>query len=715
MNINTINSLTPVPNAMPNFQGMQPNFGTNMPNVRPDMPMPMPQGPQANPAAQGVSLYVGNLDPEVNEQRLYEHFVQYGHIINTKVMRDSYNGESRGFGFVTFANINDALRAKSLLNYTKILDREIRIALKRNPSELNQNANLFFKNLDPTITSKKLEEECSKFGSIISCVVKIDDENNKPLGYGYVQFETAQNAEECQQQMNNMMLGEKNISVNTFLPKNKRQNPFAKSNLYVKCFPPQWSDAEIEKFIADNFGLYGTISSSGTFEDKHINKKYAFVAFEKQEDAQNALSELNEHEIQGHDEKLYVAYAQDKATRRRTLKSKHMKFKNETNLYIKSLKPDVDEARVAAAFGKYGKVTSVCLKTHEPKGAAAGQNGQQTGTLPPMEKPAVRLRFGFVNFATADETKNAFTDCKKDPQVLALIDQSINTRGTEFIYYAQTKTVRQQYLRMQKKNLKTYKIIHDNVIQYYQLMKYFMPQGFRNNQNGRPQRPNNNNQRGGRGGSQFRSRGGPYQSGRNNFHHGGQGNDRHHGNSHHNHHGHGQNQFSNVTPAPNNVTPGPSGQTQGPYFGNQNLNQGGAQFGNGVDMANMNNMGNFGGMMNNQAPTMPMNQGSNMPNMPVAGMGGNMGANTTRDLAWLKNNIAEFEKMENLERKNILGNLMYPLVEKSVSNPEHVPKITGMLIDLEVLKVTEIVEIMENADFLKDRIDEAIGIINETE
>merc|ERR1711934_1153963 len=88
---------------------------------------------------------------------------------------------------------------------------------------------------------------------------------------------------------------------------------------------------------------------------------------------------------------------------------------------------------------------------------------------------------------------------------------------------------------------------------------------------------------------------------------------------------------------------------------------------------------------------------------------------TTRDINWLKNNMTEFEAFDNHEKKNILGNLMYPLVEKTVNNPEHVPKITGMLIDLEVLKAHEIVEIMENQEALKDRIDEAIGIINETE
>merc|ERR1712050_400264 len=122
--------------------------------------------------------------------------------------------------------------------------------------------------------------------------------------------------------------------------------------------------------------------------------------------------------------------------------------------------------------------------------------------------------------------------------------------------------------------------------------------------------------------------------------------------------------------------------------------------------------------MTGQVPPM-MQQGQNAPAM-VPGMQTQLPmmqpqTQTIRDLNWMKNNMSDFEALDNDEKKNILGNLMYPLVEQAVSNPEHVPKITGMLIDLEVLKVIEIVEIMENTDALKDRIDEAIGIINETE
>jgi len=511
--------------------------------------------------------------------------------------------------------------------------------------------------------------------------------------------------------MNNMKLGEKNISVSFFLPKNKRTNPYAKSNLYVKNWPVDWENQQIMDYALKTFGIYGNISSHGIFEDKNIGKKYCFVAFEEQESAQKALVELNEFEIEGTDEKMYVAYAQDKATRRRTLKSKHMKFKNETNLYVKSLKPTSDAASIEKAFTKYGKVTSVCLKVHEPKNV--------TGTATPVENKKINLRFGFINFSTAEEAKQAFTECKKDADVIQLIDQALMTRGQEFIYYAQTKTVRQQYLRMQKKNLKTFKLIQDNVLQYYQLMKYFMPQNFRNNQRGGSSRGGgnqkgpggrgsyNNNNNFNQGRNNFKARGG-YNQGQNKDYHGNQGmqnqgfmdggRNQHGGMNQNTPAPHGQNNQN--TPAPNMMN-----------FNNNNMMNNMPNM-SGVDMQNLQAFQQqmMGAQNMNQNQT-GMNNMTGIQNQMGMGMQNQSTDAVVKDLAWLKANVKEFEVISTSEKKNILGNLMYPLVEKSVHNPEHVPKITGMLIDLEVLKVSEIVEIMENTEALKDRIDEAIGII----
>merc|ERR1712183_367599 len=73
-------------------------------------------------------------------------------------------------------------------------------------------------------------------------------------------------------------------------------------------------------------------------------------------------------------------------------------------------------------------------------------------------------------------------------------------------------------------------------------------------------------------------------------------------------------------------------------------------------------------MMAGGMPGMNMNQANNMMqnmNNQMGGgmMGQNQGNQPVRDLFWLKENLSQFEQMENHEKKNILGNLMYPLVE----------------------------------------------------
>lgn len=51
----------------------------------------------------GANIFVGNLDPEVDEKLLYDTFSAFGVIVSTpKVMRDPSSGSSRGFGFVSF-------------------------------------------------------------------------------------------------------------------------------------------------------------------------------------------------------------------------------------------------------------------------------------------------------------------------------------------------------------------------------------------------------------------------------------------------------------------------------------------------------------------------------------------------------------------------------------------------------------------------------------
>lgn len=85
-----------------------------------------------------------------------------------------------------------------------------------------------------------------------------------------------------------------------------------------------------------------------------------------------------------------------------------------------------------------------------------------------------------------------------------------------------------------------------------------------------------------------------------------------------------------------------------------------------------------------------------------------------RDLNWLTQNHKEFESLDANEKRKILGNLMYYRVATQTVDKDLVPKITGMLIDLEVLDLTDVIEILTSEESLKTRVDDAIKVINET-
>jgi len=65
--------------------------------------IPRSEGILDSPKAK-IKIFVGGLSPKVDNNVLYEHFTQYGEVIDSIVMMDAETGNSRGFGFVTFSD-----------------------------------------------------------------------------------------------------------------------------------------------------------------------------------------------------------------------------------------------------------------------------------------------------------------------------------------------------------------------------------------------------------------------------------------------------------------------------------------------------------------------------------------------------------------------------------------------------------------------------------
>lgn len=114
---------------------------------------------------QGVNLYIKNLDDEVDDDKLRQMFSEYGPITSAKVMRDSMTegeedkdgkdkenqkdesdegkeegdkkekksdkklGKSKGFGFVCFANPDDATKAVAEMNQRMFNNKPLYVAL----------------------------------------------------------------------------------------------------------------------------------------------------------------------------------------------------------------------------------------------------------------------------------------------------------------------------------------------------------------------------------------------------------------------------------------------------------------------------------------------------------------------------------------------------------------------------------------------------------
>uniref|UniRef100_A0A9J7ZFI8 Cold inducible RNA binding protein b n=1 Tax=Cyprinus carpio carpio TaxID=630221 RepID=A0A9J7ZFI8_CYPCA len=72
-------------------------------------------------------LFIGGLSYDTTEQSLEEAFSKYGSIAKVDVIRDRETDRSRGFGFVTFENPEDAKDAMAAMNGKSVDGRMIRV------------------------------------------------------------------------------------------------------------------------------------------------------------------------------------------------------------------------------------------------------------------------------------------------------------------------------------------------------------------------------------------------------------------------------------------------------------------------------------------------------------------------------------------------------------------------------------------------------------
>jgi len=339
-----------------------------------------------------ASLYVGDLKHDVTEALLFERFNAVGPVASVRVCRDAATRRSLGYAYLNFHRVEDAERALDTMNFVAIRGQPCRIMWSHRDPALRKSGlgNIFVKNLAPTIDNKSLYDTFSMFGNILSCKVS-SDSKGKTLGYGFVHYETKENAENAISRVNGKVIAGQKVEVALFTPKTQRKSH--NSNIYVKNIPLNWTAEQFVKLFEE----CGTITSNMlACDDNKTSKGFGFINFSTAEEAQKAVTKYNDFPVdEASEKKLYVALAQKKSERERGLRKVFEQRKavrqsqyTGVNLYIKNLHDDVDDAKLRSDFSKYGEITSAKVMY---------KNGQSRG-------------FGFVCFANAESATRAVTE-----------------------------------------------------------------------------------------------------------------------------------------------------------------------------------------------------------------------------------------------------------------------------------------------------------------
>jgi len=74
-----------------------------------------------------MKIYVGNLPFSVDSEKLKALFASFGEVEEATVISDKFSGRSKGFGFVTFPNDEEAKKAVAEMNEKDVEGRALKV------------------------------------------------------------------------------------------------------------------------------------------------------------------------------------------------------------------------------------------------------------------------------------------------------------------------------------------------------------------------------------------------------------------------------------------------------------------------------------------------------------------------------------------------------------------------------------------------------------
>jgi polyadenylate-binding protein len=560
---------------------------------------------------------------------------------------------------------------------------------------------LYIGDLDENIHDETLYDFFSKFGPIHFVRIMKDPATGKSRGFGYVNFIYPRDAESARQYAQYEKLGRKFIRI--MFKRNIRDLP-PEANVFIKNLDPHVT----VKDLHNHFSQVGPILCAKVATNSEGQSLgYGYVQFEKKEDADSSIEHLQSSRLKENEIQLFAFLNKD---RRGTTTAKR-------NIYIKNLPGGKSEAEVdqlvGDLFSKYGEIETklvkkhptedkysafICYKDEQSAQKAVTDVNENPKTLEGADGPlyaawhqgrSERVRelkrlYSQANNntnlyvknlrgdVTESEVKSAFQQFGNIVSVAVKDwDQTNPQKQTKFGFIAfdnaddakraQTQAASTPEIRgLYAAGVEPYINLHQTKDKRNEFLYT---------------RRRRKMQTGGMNMDAFKGMPFPFANRR-------------------------FQPFPPMMMQQQHQRPGPKGPRQfqrGPWV-KQPHHAGGGKF---QQQGPRQGQGQRGPYQNRKHETSPPKQQAQDPHATAA--------ITVQNL---RTKLSDFLQLDIEKQRQILGELLFPLVR--VHAGEHVaPKITGMLIDLSVLEVSEILEFLENPQLLEERVTEAKALIAE--
>ncbi|XP_032295409.1 protein sex-lethal isoform X13 [Drosophila virilis] len=170
----------------------------------------------------------------------------------------------------------------------------------------NSNTNLIVNYLPQDMTDRELYALFRAIGPINTCRIMRDYKTGYSFGYAFVDFTSEMDSQRAIKVLNGITVRNKRLKVSYARPGGES---IKDTNLYVTNLPRTITDDQLDTI----FGKYGSIVQKNILRDKLTGRPrgVAFVRYNKREEAQEAISALNNVIPEGGSQPLSVRLAEE--------------------------------------------------------------------------------------------------------------------------------------------------------------------------------------------------------------------------------------------------------------------------------------------------------------------------------------------------------------------------------------------------------------------